>query len=119
MAKIFGFTDAPHTKTIGRGTTYRFVDEDMGAKRIGVILVELQPGMKSTEIHYHKEREGVYVVLQGNATLLLNGTEHQLKPETVVYLSPGDKHGITSTGSETFRMIEVYSPLGPDRVVVQ
>jgi mannose-6-phosphate isomerase-like protein (cupin superfamily) len=61
----------------------------------------------------------VYIVLQGNATLLLNGTEHQLKPETVVYLSPGDKHGITSTGSETFRMIEVYSPLGPDRVVVQ
>ena len=95
------------------------MDEDLGANRIGVILVELEPGMKSAEIHYHKEREGVYVVLQGNATLMLNGTEHQLKPETFVFLSPGDKHGITSTGNETFRMIEVYSPLGPDRVVVQ
>ncbi len=119
MAKIFEFKDAPTTKIPGMGTTYRLVNEDIGAERTGVMLVELEPGIKSTGIHYHKNRESVYIVLQGNATLMLNGTEYRLKPKTVVFLSPGDKHGITSTGRRLFRMIEVYSPLEPDRVDVQ
>jgi len=119
MVKIFEIKDAPQTKTAGRGTTYRLVNETMGAKRIGVMLVELEPGMKAKDIHYHKNRESAYIVLQGNAILTLNKTEHHLKAKTVVFLPPGDIHGITSTGRRTFKMIEVYSPLEPDRVDVK
>jgi mannose-6-phosphate isomerase-like protein (cupin superfamily) len=114
MAKIFEFKDAPHTTTAGRGTTYRFINEDMDAEKIGVMLIELEPMMKSPRIHYHKNRESAYIVLEGSATVTINGTEHQIKPKTVVFLSPGDKHGITSTGEKGFKMIEVYSPLDPD-----
>lgn len=119
MPKIFEFKDAPRTKTVGRGTTYRLINEDVGAQRMGVLLVDLEPEMKTTGIHYHKNREAAYIVLQGSATLMLNGTEHLLTANMVIFLSPGDRHGITSTGTEGFKMIEVYSPLDPDRVDVQ
>lgn len=118
MSKIFEFKDAPHTKTVGRGTTHRLVNESMGAQRIGVMQVDLEPEMTATGVHYHKNRESVYIVLQGSATLMLNGTEHHLKANMVAFLSPGDRHGITSTGKEGFKMIEVYSPLDPDRIDV-
>lgn len=118
MSKIFEFKDAPHTKTVGRGTTYRLINESVGAQRIGVMLIDLEPEMTTTGVHYHRNREAAYIVLQGSATLMLNGTEHHLKANMVVFLSPGDRHGITSTGKEGFKMIEVYSPLDPDRVDV-
>jgi len=119
MSKIFEFKDAPHTKTVGRGTTYKLINESMGAQKIAVSQIELEPETTTTSIHYHRNREVVYIVLQGSATLVLNGTEHHLKANTVVFLSPGDRHGITNTGKEGFKMIEVYSPLDPDLVVVQ
>ncbi|RLI33495.1 hypothetical protein DRO66_10125 [Candidatus Bathyarchaeota archaeon] len=118
MSKIFKFKDASHTKTVGRGTTHRLVNESMGAQRIGVMQVDLEPEMTATGVHYHKNRESVYIVLQGSATLMLNGTEHHLKANMVAFLSPGDRHGLTSTGKEGFKMIEVYSPLDPDRIDV-
>jgi mannose-6-phosphate isomerase-like protein (cupin superfamily) len=119
MAKIFEVKDASSTKTVGRGTTYRLINEDVGAQRIGVMLIDLEPEMTATGIHYHRKRESAYIVLQGSATLMLNGTEHHLEANRVVFLSPGDRHGITRTGKEGFKMIEVYSPLDPDRVEVQ
>jgi hypothetical protein len=39
-----------------------------------------------------------------------------LKPSMSVFLSPGDVHGIVSTGAVAFKMIEVYSPIDPDRI---
>ncbi|MEE9509900.1 MAG: cupin domain-containing protein, partial [Candidatus Bathyarchaeia archaeon] len=83
-----------------------------------VMQVDLEPEMTATGVHYHKNRESAYIVLQGSATLMLNGTEHHLKVNMVAFLSPGDRHGITSTGKEGFKMIEVYSPLDPDRIDV-
>jgi mannose-6-phosphate isomerase-like protein (cupin superfamily) len=119
MSKIFEFKDSLQTKTEGRGTTYRLINESMGAQRIGVMLIDLEPEVMTKGVHYHRNREAAYIVLQGSATLMLNGAEHHLKANMVVFLSPGDMHGITSTGKDGFKMIEVYSPLDPDRVDVQ
>jgi mannose-6-phosphate isomerase-like protein (cupin superfamily) len=118
MAKIFNVKDASHTQT-ERGTTYHLLNEAMGAQRMGVMLIDLAPNLTTPGgTHYHRTRESAYVVIQGSATLLLNGTEHHLQANTVVFLAPGDRHGITRTGTEGFKMIEVYAPLDPDRVDV-
>jgi quercetin dioxygenase-like cupin family protein len=118
MAKIFKVNDAPQTSVAGRGTTYRLINETMGAEKMGVMIVELEPNMESAGVHYHEKREAAYIVVHGTATMLLNGIEHQLHPNTVVYIPPGDKHGIICAGKEGFKMVEVYSPLEPDRIEV-
>ncbi len=118
MAKIFQVKDAAHTQS-DRGTTYHLLNDAMGAQRMGVMLIDLAPNLPPTSgTHYHRARESAYIVLQGSATLQLNGAEHQLTANTVVFLAPGDRHSITRTGPEGFRMMEVYAPLDPDRVDV-
>ncbi len=118
MAKIFDVNEASKTIVAGRGTTYRLINETMGAERIGIMIIELEPEMVSTGVHYHEQREAAYIVLQGTATLMLNDIEYQLKPNMTVFIPPGDKHGIIRTGKEGFKMIEVYSPLEADRIDV-
>ena len=100
----------------GVSTVIKFINEDFGAEKIGVQVVEYEPGMKSGRVHYHNKRESAYIVIKGAAKISLNGVEHELKPNMAVLLSPGDIHGIVGTGAEAFKMIEVYSPLEPDRI---
>ena len=119
MAKIFKVQDAPKSVVTGRGTTYRLVNETMGAERLGIMIIELEPNMEAWGVHYHEQREATYVVVDGSATLLLNGVEQQLTPNTVVFIPPGDHHGIIRTGKNGFKMVEVYSPLDPDRIEVK
>lgn len=118
LAKFFKVKDAPKTRVDGRGTTYRLINETMGAARMGIMIIELEPNVESTGVHYHEKREAAYIVIHGTATMLLNGVEHQLHPNMVVYIPPGDTHGIIRTGKKGFKMIEAYSPLEPDRIEV-
>jgi len=117
LVKILEFKDAKKEKTPVR-TVYRFLDRELGAERIGAMLIEYEPDVKLDGVHYHERTESAYIVLEGSATLKLNGIEHHLEPSTVVFLSPGDIHGIAAIGKKGFKMIEVWSPLEPDRVNV-
>lgn len=119
MAKIFKVQEASETVVTERGTTYRLINETMGAERLGVMIIELKPNMEAWGVHYHEHREATYIVLEGSATLLLNGVEHHLTPDTVVLIPPGDRHGIVRTGKDGFKMVEVYAPLDPDRIDVE
>ncbi len=131
MAKILEFKDAIHLKSrkkedippslsgiytrphsTGKGIEFRLVNTTMGAKSMGVSLNELEPNMKTTTgIHSHKSRESAYIVLEGSATMHLNGTEHLVKPNTVIFIPPGDKHGITSTGKEGVKFFISWADL--------
>jgi mannose-6-phosphate isomerase-like protein (cupin superfamily) len=134
MAKLFELKDALHLKTRAReeiptsyegifsrphstekGTEYRLVNKSMGAKRMGVSLCELEPGIKTPAgIHSHKNMETAYIVLEGNATLHLNGTEYDLKPNTVAFIPAGVRHGMTSTGNDGVKFINVQANLDPE-----
>lgn len=90
------------------------VGVNTGAKRMGVSYVELEPNMKSTAgIHSHENRESTYIVLQGTGVLHLSGTEHQVKPKTVIFIPPSEKHGMVSTGNEVLKMVISWADLDP------
>ena len=72
-----------------------------------MMLRAREPNMQASIVHYHEQREKAYLVLQGSATLLVNGKEHRLTPHTIVFIPPGDRHGIIHTGNEGFTMIEI------------
>jgi len=118
MGTIYHVKD---TKTIiwpGQRIMHLLINDTIGADQMAMMLIEFEPNIQASAIHYHEQREATYIVVEGSATLLLNGTEHELTPDTVVFIPPGDHHGIIRTGNEGFKMVEVYAPLDPDRIEV-
>ena len=129
MAKIFEIKDAVHVNERmapapagyegiysrpheTNGISYRLVNPSMSPKRMGVSLVTLEPNVKTTAgIHSHKSRESAYIVLEGAATMHLNGTEHQVKPNTVIFIPPGERHGIVSTGKTGVKFMNAWANL--------
>jgi len=46
----------------------------------------------SAKLHYHKQTDEVYYVIDGQGTMLLDGEEIELHPGIVVYVPRGVKH---------------------------
>ena len=70
------------------GTTRRgfFVPENEMAS---VHVVEIK---EDAATHYHKLTTEIYIVLEGEGELELNGTLHPVRPMTSVMIHPGCRH---------------------------
>lgn len=64
----------------------------------------LPPGT-SVGYHEHGSNEEVYVILEGNGTMTVNGTEQAVKPGDVLLNKPGWSHGLENTGEEPIRIL--------------
>lgn len=115
MVRLLKVEEAPVEKR-STGSVTRVVDERVGASRLGVIVVEVSPGSGSPRLHYHEKRESVYIGVEGRASVTVDDEKYIVEPNTVLLIAPGEKHGVENIGDVTFRMIEVYSPLEPDRI---
>ena len=54
-----------------------------------VHLVEIEEDARS---HYHKRMTEIYVVLEGEGHLELDGTLHPVRPLTAIMIQPGCRH---------------------------
>jgi len=71
------------------GATWRLARKALGTKSFGYNLVEIAPG---GEIPEHDEKESgqveVYIVLEGDATMRLDGEEHPAPAGTFASIEP-------------------------------
>ena len=114
LSKIFKATDASTYVNEGVYTMYRLAGKDVGAKNFTTVMYDYAPNWSTKRRHTHDARESIYIILEGLAKVHLNGEDHELGPGMVVYLSPGDMHGVTGSGPEGLKMIEVWAPQDPD-----
>lgn len=69
------------------GTTKRaFAEPDSVAS---VHIVEISKGAK---VHYHKKMTEIYLILEGEGYLELDGEKVAVKPMTTVKIKPGCRH---------------------------
>ena len=54
---------------------------------VHVVEIELD-----ARAHYHKRMTEIYVVLEGEGHVELDGTLHPVKPMTAIYIRPGCRH---------------------------
>ena len=54
-----------------------------------VHVVDIQADART---HYHKRMTEIYVVLEGEGTMELDGERVPLKPMTAIYIRPGCRH---------------------------
>jgi len=108
---ILEFKDAPQCIVPGQVGRKNFsvINQDSGATKTNLMLNEYEPNMVQKHYHYHKEREQIMIVLEGSGAYNLNGIEHQLKPNTVVFIAAGDKHGVKGAGEKGLKMLEITS----------
>jgi mannose-6-phosphate isomerase-like protein (cupin superfamily) len=60
------------------------------------------PAGASTERHYHKKSEEFYFLLEGDATMEIDGEKHSVVPGDAILIPPGAWHQITATSAVRF-----------------
>lgn len=59
------------------GERFQRLRRELGVQSFGLNLLTLQPGQRS-RVHAHEHQEEVYLVLDGELTLTMEGTDHVL-----------------------------------------
>jgi uncharacterized cupin superfamily protein len=84
----------------GNGERFQTLRRELGVTSFGINLITLQPRERG-RVHAHLNQEEVYVVLQGEFTLLLeDGEEHVLRRGDVVRVGPAERRQLVNAGSE-------------------
>jgi mannose-6-phosphate isomerase-like protein (cupin superfamily) len=71
----------------------------LGLRAFGMNLIVLQPRQRG-RIHVHEHQEEVYLVLEGELTLVVGGGEHRLGPDQVVRVGPSVRRQLVNAGSQ-------------------
>jgi mannose-6-phosphate isomerase-like protein (cupin superfamily) len=73
---------------------------ELGVSSFGINLIVLQPRQRG-RIHAHERQEEVYLVLEGELTLLLDdGASHELGRGELVRVGPSTRRQLVNAGSE-------------------
>jgi uncharacterized cupin superfamily protein len=87
--------------TIDRDTPERrqLLRRELGVSSFGCNLIVL-PSRARGRIHAHEHQEEVFLVLEGELTLLVEGVEHVLGPDRLVRVGPAARRQLTNAGAE-------------------
>jgi uncharacterized cupin superfamily protein len=85
--------------------------KSLGLSSFGMNVVELPPGEAIPEHHeLDRDHEEVFITLNGDATMVIDGTEHPAPTGTFVRLDPGPVRTVRNDGSETATILIVSAP---------
>jgi uncharacterized cupin superfamily protein len=87
--------------TIDRDSGDRFqsLRRDLGVSSFGMNVIVLQAGERG-RIHAHEHQEEVYLVLEGELTLIVEGEESALGPDRVVRVGPPVRRQLVNAGRQ-------------------
>ena len=93
-------TDDIAYTTIERDSGERFqaLRRELGVSSFGMNLIVLAPGERG-RIHAHERQEEVYLVLEGELTLVVEGAEELLGPDRLVRVGPAVRRQLVNAGS--------------------
>ncbi len=99
--------DLPH----GRGQMTPIINKDScAAKFIDVHQITLRPSVKTARIHYHKDIENIYIILNGEGEILTGDKAIPIRAGDVVFIPPGAPHEPRNTSKEEMKLIEIKAP---------
>ena len=81
------------------GERFQRLRDPLGVQGFGINLLRLEPGQRG-RIHRHLVQEEVFVVLEGELTLGLDGEERTYGPQEVVRVPPAVRRQMINRGSE-------------------
>jgi oxalate decarboxylase/phosphoglucose isomerase-like protein (cupin superfamily) len=106
------------TQTFDWGAIKWFVTPEL-TEGAGITFGEvvLQPG-RGHDRHNHPESEEILYVLSGEGEQMLDdGAPFEVKPGDTIYVPAGVFHATKNTGWEPMRLLALYNPGGPEKVL--
>lgn len=106
------------TQTFDWGAIKWFVTPELN-EGAGITFGEvvLQPG-RGHDRHNHPESEEILYVLSGEGEQMLDDREaFEVKPGDTIYVATGVFHSTRNTGWEPMRLLALYNPGGPEKVL--
>jgi uncharacterized cupin superfamily protein len=91
------------------------IGDAAGLKNLGVHLITVEPGRRSTEYHYHHYEEECVYVLSGHGTAVLGDQSHKINPGDFLG-HPIDKipHEMINDGNEPLVCLVIGQRLTQD-----
>jgi uncharacterized cupin superfamily protein len=81
------------------GERFQSLRRLLGVSSFGMNLIVLQSRQRG-RIHAHERQEEVYLVLEGELTLLVEDVEHVLAPDHLVRVGPAVRRQLVNTGPQ-------------------
>jgi len=88
----------------GDGERFRSLRRELGVQSFGMNLITLRPGERG-RIHAHERQEEVYVVLEGELTLVLEGAEHVLERWRLARVGPSVRRQLVNRGTQALVLL--------------
>jgi mannose-6-phosphate isomerase-like protein (cupin superfamily) len=104
------------------GIEMRQVRADLGIESFGISIIEMEPNASEAPEHDHSsegkggemfakhpaqlEQEELYVALRGSGTVTLDGTDHEIDPETIIHIGPTVTRKVVA-GPDGLRLLAV------------
>ena len=93
------------------------IADDVGLKNIGIHLITIAPGDKSTEFHAHKYEEEAIYVLSGHGTEVMGETTQKVGPgDFIGFPAGGVAHETVNDGTEPLVCLVIGQRLAQDVV---
>jgi quercetin dioxygenase-like cupin family protein len=114
--EVPAYHPANHTGTTNR----RLIGpETVGAKNVEVLLGVIEKGAGAAP-HAHPAMEQVCYLLEGSATVELDGERCEMQPGDACYFPAGKMHKFTATSEKPAKVLVIYSPPygeSPEKVI--
>jgi uncharacterized cupin superfamily protein len=81
------------------GERFQSLRRELGVESFGMNLISLEPRQRG-RIHRHERQEEVYLVLEGELTLVVEGEEHRLGQGRLARVGPSTRRQLVNRGSE-------------------
>jgi len=95
-------------QTSGSLNAWNQVGKASGANAISLRILEFGPG--TSPVLRNRECDEVIYVLDGRCTVVIDGNDYQVEPETGVYLRPGQMLSVENSGNDIARFVSSQCP---------
>ncbi len=95
-----------------RGYSIRLIDTGIGVESLDVHINVLGPQNAPGRVHRHTRSDNVYIVKSGEGVVTIEGQDHAIVTDDVVYIPAGTRHALRTTGDQDLVIYEIYAPAG-------
>jgi uncharacterized cupin superfamily protein len=86
------------------GDSFQSLRRELGVSSFGINVITLRPGQRG-RVHRHERQEEVYLVLEGELTLIVEGTEHRLGVGDLARVPAPTRRQLTNAGPRRARLL--------------
>jgi uncharacterized cupin superfamily protein len=86
------------------GERFQTLRRALGVESFGINLMRFEPGERG-RIHRHEHQEEVYLILEGELTLVVEGDERVLRRYDVARVAPQVRRQLVNRGPEPLRLL--------------